>query len=63
MIGAQFVRPKDRNRTRGALPADYVFFAEATDGRVQLVPGSYRRAEERFYSDHHALSTQVIPQQ
>ncbi len=49
--------------TRGAFAPDHLFFAAARDGRVQLVPGSYRRLDERFHSDHYALSTQVMTRQ
>jgi endonuclease/exonuclease/phosphatase family metal-dependent hydrolase len=46
--------------TLGAFPLDHLFFKAATNGRLQLVPDSYRRIEERYYSDHHGLSVQVI---
>ncbi|HSG82100.1 MAG TPA: hypothetical protein VLC48_07615 [Gemmatimonadota bacterium] len=45
--------------TRGAFAPDHLFFAEAKDRRVQLVPGSFRRIEARYYSDHHGLSVQL----
>jgi endonuclease/exonuclease/phosphatase family metal-dependent hydrolase len=45
--------------TRGAFPTDHLFFAEGRDGRVRLLPGSFRRIEERYYSDHNAVSVQV----
>jgi endonuclease/exonuclease/phosphatase family metal-dependent hydrolase len=47
-------------QTRGAFPPDHLFFKQATDGRVQLAPGSFRRIEDRYYSDHHGLAVQVI---
>ncbi|UCF20108.1 MAG: hypothetical protein JSU87_01490 [Gemmatimonadota bacterium] len=45
--------------TRGAFPPDHLFFKEAEDGRVRLVPGSYQRVEERYHSDHHGLRVLV----
>lgn len=55
--------PRIRQSTRGAFAPDHLFFGAAEDGRVQLVPGSYRRIEEPYYSDHHALAVQVTTAQ
>ena len=46
--------------TRGAFAPDHLFFAEAADGRVKLVPGSFRRIADRHYSDHHALAVRLV---
>ena len=51
--------PRIEQPTRGAFPPDHLFFGVAVDGRVQLVPGSYRRIDELYFSDHHALAVQV----
>lgn len=45
--------------TRGAFPPDHLFFGEAGDRDVRLEPGSYERVEDRYHSDHHALSVRV----
>lgn len=52
--------PRIRQTTRGAFPPDHLFFGAARDGRVQLVPGSYRRIDEPHYSDHQAVAVQVV---
>ena len=44
--------------TRGTFPTDHVFFRRAPDrppGTDRIVPGSYRRVESTYYSDHHPL--------
>jgi endonuclease/exonuclease/phosphatase family metal-dependent hydrolase len=49
--------PLDRP-TRGPFPTDHVFFRRGADrppGGDRLVAGSYRRAESRYYSDHHPV--------
>lgn len=46
--------------TRGPFALDHLFFAEATDARVQRLPGSFRRIADRYYSDHHGLAIQLV---
>jgi endonuclease/exonuclease/phosphatase family metal-dependent hydrolase len=44
--------------TRGPFPTDHVFFRRAPHrppGTDRIVPGSYRRTESTYYSDHHPL--------
>jgi endonuclease/exonuclease/phosphatase family metal-dependent hydrolase len=48
--------PALEQSTRGLFSPDHLFFAESADRRVQLVRGSFRRIEDRYYSDHHGLS-------
>jgi endonuclease/exonuclease/phosphatase family metal-dependent hydrolase len=50
--------PLDPTPTRTHFPTDHVFFRRAGGANV-LVPGSYRRVEERFYSDHHPLIVEI----
>lgn len=47
--------PALRVGTRGALPTDHLFFASDETRSVTLVPGTYRRVAERYYSDHNAV--------
>lgn len=45
------------DRTRGPFPTDHVLFRRhhGPGAAATLVPGSYRRIEDRFYSDHHPI--------
>lgn len=44
------------DRTRGPFPTDHVLFRrDHQRGTAEIVPGSYRRVEDRFYSDHHPI--------
>lgn len=52
--------PRIRQTTRGAFPPDHLFFGAGKGGRVQLVPGSYRRIDDSHYSDHQAVTVQVV---
>jgi len=51
--------PWDGQSTRGPFPTDHIFFKAAPDADVtgelspRLIPGSYRRIEHRYSSDHH----------
>jgi len=46
--------PDDGQPTRGAYPTDYLFFRRGSDGSIDLMPGSYRRVEDSYHSDHRA---------
>jgi hypothetical protein len=44
--------------TRGPFPTDHVFFRRAPGrppGADRILPGSYRRIENTYYSDHHPV--------
>ena len=51
--------PWDGQSTRGPFPTDHIFFKTAADAdgtgelSPRLIPGSYRRIEDRYSSDHH----------
>jgi endonuclease/exonuclease/phosphatase family metal-dependent hydrolase len=51
--------PWDGQSTRGPFPTDHIFFKAAADAdgtgelSARLVPGSYRRIQNRYSSDHH----------
>ncbi len=51
--------PWDGQTTRGPFPTDHIFFRAGSDAdstgqiSVQLIPGSYRRIQNRYSSDHH----------
>jgi len=46
--------PDDGQPTRGAYPTDYLFVRRGSDGSIDLLPGSFRRIENSYHSDHHA---------
>ncbi len=45
--------PRDAEPTRGQFPTDHLFFGQGHSTRVGIVAGSYRRADQRYDSDHH----------
>ncbi len=54
--------PFDSLPTRGAFPADHMFFRQRTDwtgSSPQLVPGSYQRTDQLHDSDHYARSIRL----
>lgn len=40
--------------TRGPFPTDHLLFGTAA-GAAELIPGSYRRIDDPYYSDHHPI--------
>ena len=40
--------------TRAPFPTDHIFFKQDTEGRVELIDGSYKTTDESYGSDHQA---------
>lgn len=40
--------------TRGPFPTDHLLFRAGAEG-IELIPGSYRRIDQPYYSDHHPI--------
>ena len=53
--------PRDDRPTRGPFPTDHIIFRTGGLGvtAYQVVPGSYRRIENSYHSDHRARSVWI----